>query len=278
MKLHDWSGKKYTADEVIDAFGVQQLAENVVPLGPTALTKPAFISDSALGNEFVEEGDVLRKLTLEELRDALQYIDPGTLSYDGDNLDSAESETSWLAIIMAIHSEYPGEDGKALADEWSRRGGERYKPGEVDKRWSGFSDKPGYTVGTIVKFARLGGWKPETGVTERDRFLSEWGTNYAVVRVGNKVRVLVENKGATHTPEQNAFDLYTFEDFKKWTATQKFKDSKDGQDKPIATAWFYWPYRKEYLGIGCYPPGASSVPPKIYNSWRGFAVEPKPGD
>ncbi|MEM8492161.1 MAG: DUF5906 domain-containing protein [Pseudomonadota bacterium] len=278
VRLHNWSGRKYTPEQVIEEFGVQELSQNVVPLGPTAFSRPTYLGDSALGNEFVEEGDVIRKLTLEEVEEALSFIDPGVLPYDGNDPDSSGNKPHWLGIIMAIHSEFPGEDGKALADEWSRRGGNRYDPGEVERRWPGFGEKSGYTVGTIIKFALEGGWKPGNGVTERDKLLAKWGKDYAVVRFGNKVRVLVENKEAGHTPEQNPYDLYTFEDFKKWKATQRFKDPLDGKNKLLAVVWFNRPYRREFQGIGCYPPGSHGAPKGFYNSWRGFAVEPKPGD
>jgi hypothetical protein len=279
VRLHDWSGEKYKADELIGAYGIKPLPENVAPLSVTALGRKASNGGGpGRGNEEVGDADVYRQLSLEEIEEALSFIDPGELPYDGSDPDHEEGKPHWLGILMAIHSQHPGADGKALADEWSKRGGAKYVSGEVDKRWGGFGNKPGFTIATLIKFARDVGWKPSKGLTERDQLLAEWGENYAVVQVGNKVRILLEDTSGRHTPEQAPYTLLSFEDFKKWTATQTFLDPHDQKHKRYADAWFNWPHRRQYQGIGCYPPGAGSPPSGYYNSWRGFAVEPKPGD
>ncbi|TCO77152.1 DUF5906 domain-containing protein [Chromatocurvus halotolerans] len=279
VRLHDWSGVKYSAEDLTDAYGIKELPDNVAPLSVTAFGKTvANRNGPGRGNEEVNESDVYRKLSLDEIEEALSFIDPGQLPYDGNDPDHEDSAPHWLGILMAIHSQYPGADGKAVADEWSKRGGGKYVPGEVDKRWGGFGNKQGFTIATLIKFAREAGWHPKKGLTERDQLLAQWGAPYAVVQVGNKVRILEENVSGRHTPEQSPYNLPTVEDFKKWTHTQRFVDPQDSKEKRYADAWFNWPYRRQYRGIGCYPPGAGPPPTGYYNSWRGFAVEPIPGD
>jgi len=270
--LYDWSGIKYTTEDVIEAFGARDLGDNIVPISLTSLGRPGLVRDSARGSEGVGEGDVYRRVSIEEIEEALSFLDPAELAYE-------EGFPSWLAILMSVHSEQPGPEGRALVDTWCRRGGERYMPGEVDKRWSGFSGREnGYTIATLIKCARDAGWKPDKGVTLRDEFLADWGKRYAVVQIGNKVRVLMEDPERSHTPEVPPYTLLSVEDFRKWTATQSFDDPADGKVKLTADAWFRWQYRREFRGVGCYPPGAPSPPNGYFNGWRGFALEPAPGD
>jgi hypothetical protein len=45
--------------------------------------------------------------------------------------------------------------------------------------------------------------------------------------------------------------------------------------KPLAKAWLNSKDRTEHRSVGLYPEGA---PPHVYNTWRGFGVEPAEGD
>ncbi len=81
-----------------------------------------------------------------DLREALAYIDPASLDYG-----------QWLAVGMGLkEAGYPA----SVWEDWSRRDGGRYHPGECTKKWEGFrgSAKP-VTAGTIVSMARSGGWR-----------------------------------------------------------------------------------------------------------------------
>jgi len=89
------------------------------------------------------------KPTLEEIREMLKCISYPT-SYE-----------EWLAVLMAIHSAYPGPEGLALAVEWRE-----WEPGEIARKWKSFTkDAGGVGVGTLVDMAKRGGYKP----TRRER-------------------------------------------------------------------------------------------------------------
>ena len=82
-----------------------------------------------------------------DLMETLDYIDPASLDY-GD----------WLAVGMGLkEAGYPA----SAWEDWSRRDGGRFHPGECTKKWEGFrgNAKP-ITAGTVVQMARSRGWQP----------------------------------------------------------------------------------------------------------------------
>ncbi len=84
------------------------------------------------------------KPTLEEVRRMLGHITYAT-SYE-----------EWVAVLMAVHSVYPGPEGLAAAVEWRE-----WEPGEIAKKWKSFKrDAGGVGVGTLVDMAKRGGYKP----------------------------------------------------------------------------------------------------------------------
>lgn len=81
------------------------------------------------------------------LIEALDYIDPGALSYQ-----------EWTSVGMALK-----EEGYTAADwdTWSKRDLGRYHAGECFKKWDTFRGAPSpVTAGTIVHMAKAGGWQP----------------------------------------------------------------------------------------------------------------------
>lgn len=80
----------------------------------------------------------------DNILEALGYIDPSSLNY-----------SDWVMVGMALKSEgYPC----SIWDEWSKND-KRYKPGECERKWAGFSgsSKP-VTGGTIVQMAKANGY------------------------------------------------------------------------------------------------------------------------
>ena len=88
------------------------------------------------------------KINLEEM---LEYIDPGSLSYQ-----------EWVNVGMGLKTEGYGCN---VWDDWSRQDGNRYHPGECAKKWESF--RGGWdaevTGGTIVQMAKDRGWTPAKG-------------------------------------------------------------------------------------------------------------------
>lgn len=101
--------------------------------------------------------------TTPDLLEALRYIDPAGLSYQ-----------DWLAVGMGLK-----EAGYSVTawEEWSRRDGRRFHPGECGRKWNGFhgSATP-VTAGTIVQMARSRGW-PVAGRGRQTARSSNYGAS-----------------------------------------------------------------------------------------------------
>ena len=79
--------------------------------------------------------------------DALHHIDTWGIEYD-----------EWVSILMAIHSEFPGEEGLQIAETWADG-----KPGETEQKWRSF-DRNGnglgrVGIGTLFAIAKKAGWQ-----------------------------------------------------------------------------------------------------------------------
>ena len=76
--------------------------------------------------------------------EALEYIDAASLNY-----------SDWIAVGMALKAEgYPC----SIWDDWSKND-KRYKPGECERKWEGFSGSATpVTGGTIIQMARANGY------------------------------------------------------------------------------------------------------------------------
>jgi len=99
------------------------------------------------------EHGVAGAVDLDLVEDALKSIDPWGFGY-----------SRWIRVLMALHSEFPGEDGRAVAVAWACG-----KPGEVEAHWDRHFKADGNRsgrvgIGTLFHEAKLAGWKrPTTG-------------------------------------------------------------------------------------------------------------------
>lgn len=90
-----------------------------------------------------------------DLTPLLSYIDCSRLSYQ-----------EWVNIGMALqHEGYPC----SVWEEWSRSDGERYHPGECQRKWQSFLGNPRPVTGaTITQLAKQGGWKPKSKIENNE--------------------------------------------------------------------------------------------------------------
>lgn len=82
-----------------------------------------------------------------DLLEALEHIDPAGLCYQ-----------DWVAVGMGLkEAGYPA----SAWEDWSRRDGKRYHPGECLRKWESFvGNADPVTGGTVVKMAMDMGWRP----------------------------------------------------------------------------------------------------------------------
>ena len=225
------------------------------------------------GNEDVAEGDLIPPVPLPKMAEMLKAIDPNQLSYD-----------EWLAIGMAIHSQYPGSDGLAIWEEWSKVG-KRYKPKECVNRWNGFDARKGTTVGTLIFHARASGWQ----ASEEDKAIDPVGAmvarmnkTYAVMVTGSDYRILQEQHDwKEHHAHGLAVSRYKFlkkDTFVAITSSDLTEvwTPKGRKLKPSSAIWLGHPGRRQYMGSIMAPGG--DAPAGYFNQWAGWAVEPIPGD
>lgn len=113
---------------------------------PPEPERPAykFQSHFSLGN-----GDWQRR----KIESALPYIDP----------DCTRQE--WIWVGQALHDHFHGSsEGLAIWDQWSA-GGAKYcetKGDDPEKKWKGFKEGKGVSLGTLYDLAKKNGWvKPE---------------------------------------------------------------------------------------------------------------------
>lgn len=82
-----------------------------------------------------------------KVRDALRYIPTW-----GDYGD-------WLTVLMAVHSQFPGEQGIALCEAWSPG-----KSGEIARKFASFEQggQDNVNIGSLFKLAMDYGYQPPT--------------------------------------------------------------------------------------------------------------------
>ena len=66
-----------------------------------------------------------------------------------------------FSVGMALKSDL-GDSGLAVWEKWSQRS-DKFKAGECDKKWRGFTQEGGITLGTLYRLAIEGGYKPAGG-------------------------------------------------------------------------------------------------------------------
>jgi hypothetical protein len=112
-----------------------------------------------------------------------------------------------------------------------------------------------------------------------DDQLAEMNKRHAVI-VSGKVRVLSWRK--THPKiEREAPDVQSFEDFanryKHKRVIAGFNENGRPVEKPMGRWWLEHPRRREIFGL-CFEPGDGPDVDGFQNLWRGWGVDPKPGD
>lgn len=80
-----------------------------------------------------------------QIADMLQYI-------------SADDRDTWIFVGMALQND---NYSFSLWDQWSAKS-PKYKTGETQAKWHGFTPGKGKSFGTVVHYARAAGWAPQS--------------------------------------------------------------------------------------------------------------------
>lgn len=79
-------------------------------------------------------------MTAGEIADALRYVDP------------ACSRSDWVRVLMAVKSAL-GDDGRALAEDWSA-GADSYQRAAFRDTWRSIRDDGAVTAASLFRLAR----------------------------------------------------------------------------------------------------------------------------
>lgn len=234
------------------------------------LWKPRPQNAMGLGNQHITDADLEIPITEEQIITMLNAIDPNDLGYD-----------DWLKMGLSIKSQLNDETGLAIWDEWSRKG-TRYKSGECDIRWNGFSDFGTVRGGTLFYYAKQAGWKPDPIKGERggnpfDELVTRMNREYAMVSVGGELRILRE-KGKVVNEWESPYDLLKRQTFEGLLLNDIiWAGDEDPKPVPVTKIWLGHEARRTYEnGLGLFP--LQAAPEGYYNTWQGFSVEPKKGE
>lgn len=213
------------------------------------------------GNEEVGQHDEEFKYELHQVAAMLDHVNPDVLSYE-----------EWLFVGQAINSQHPNEDGLQVWDAWSANG-ERYVQGECQKRWPGFNPAGTIRIGSLIYFAKQGGYDPSgdparTG--DFDEIIERMNEDNAVLLTGGKVRIVHRSQdGGIHIMGTTDFNTLMYN--KTVTIPKRRRTTE-------ADIWMGHPDRRECIrGMGFFPDEPLWHDGYV-NLWQGWGVEPREGE
>jgi len=213
------------------------------------------------GNEEVGQTDEERGYELHQIAAMLDHVNPDVLSYE-----------EWLFVGQSINSQHPNPDGLKLWDTWSAAG-ERYVQGECQKRWTGFNPSGTIRMGSLIYFAKQGGYDTSSDSARAGDFqevVDRMNKDNAVILTGGKVRIVHrDTRGGIHIMGTNDFNTLMYN--RVVTVPKKNRTTE-------ADIWMGHEDRREcIMGIGFFP-GKEFWHDGYVNMWQGWGVEPKEGD
>jgi len=236
-------------------------------LGVSWSTRPKQKESGGRGNENVEDSDIEEQVPLEQVERMLNNINPDDLGYD-----------EWVQIGMAIRSQHPIE-GLDVWDGWSSHG-ERYKEGECALRWEGFSEFGPVRIATLFWHAQKAGYTHKPTDKKPNKFamvVERINEDHCMVVTGNKIRILRENVQTTDDKMSTPYHLLSRQDFCTLTENDRILiDPEKMKYLTVSSIWLADQARRTFPnGLGMFPEGE---PEGYYNTWKGFAIDPVPGD
>jgi Family of unknown function (DUF5906)/Primase C terminal 2 (PriCT-2) len=233
-----------------------------------ALFDPAFLPERARSEPVVppaapDHNSATPSVELDRIKSALTFLDP-------------DSRDQWIDVGMAMKRDF-AELGMAPWIVWSQRS-PKFDLSDAVETWQTFKPKPGVegiTLASIFHRAQGAGWMPTLSL-QTPTEIAELNQQYFVAIYGRKVSVFRENVDVS-TGEIRV-EPFHVADFRTWFMNRSVNvPTKDGGTKsvPLADHWLKHPARRQFEGV-VFAPGKDL--PGHYNLWRGFAVQPKPGD
>lgn len=252
INLH--SHERYTYFDFLEAFTEEEFAAAAKPKRDDVVPAAGSFEDMAAPT------------SVEEVREALSYIDP----------DCEYSD--WISVLAAIHHTF-GWDGIELAETWSSASS-KHKDGDVERRFRSFDSTPttGITKSTLFRLAEQNG--ADLAVISRNALMRELTAQHGAIDVSDFVYI-AEGSGIFRHISQRT-------DMTKSSIDLMYKHiHQGGRNDPLAgtiltnhpdllrctkKSWFPAPYGKSE-GLTFQHGGTD-----YFNTWAGFGVTPAEGD
>jgi len=180
----------------------------------------------------------------------------------------------WIKVGLAIHHETNASlDGFDLWDQWSQASNSYNSEAQCRHKWSTFSaDASDHTatIRTLQIMSNVVGTN-QLNTSYDDPVIMEMNKVYAVISVGNEVKILKESLTDDSGDGMSLLSRQSFAliESNKPTVTVGKSNVKRN---------FYWlehPDRREFDGLMFHPKDNREG---YYNLYRGFAIEPVKGD
>jgi hypothetical protein len=180
---------------------------------------------------------------------------------------------NWNTKGLAIYRATGGSDeGLAIFITWSMKLKIKFDLDRTKDRWNEFHKSPPSEIGAGSIFfwadEAAPGWRGASEAesdTSDNRPITNLNSIYALVKVGDKVIVMNTSADDISFMNVSAFELW----FGNCYVTHNEKKM------PLGKYWLHHRLRRQYEGLTFSP---DRDVPGHYNLWRGFTVEPKPGD
>jgi len=180
----------------------------------------------------------------------------------------------WIKVGFAIHHETNGSgEGLDLWDQWSQTTDNYNSKAQCEYKWSTFNTDTSDHVARISTLQTMSSAVEARQLTPSydDPVIMEMNKVYAVISVGNKVRILKESQTNDSGAGISLLNLQDFAIKEKNKPTVKVGKSNVKRD----SYWLEHPDRREFDGLTFHPKDNREG---YYNQYRGFAVEPVKGD
>lgn len=213
------------------------------------------------------------------------------------SVEEYRDQSRWQDLMMACHAATGGAGVEEFV-AWSTSDPAYADHGDrIRRRWNSLDDKPGaITVRTLIAALpterrreateALGRSAPEEDFPDdveeepaprrsaAELTLAEMNRDHFTVLHGGRYLVGRERRH----PTLGHLEVEWFPDH----AVRSHLDSRtvqmgDGKPKPLGSWWVRHPRRRQYDGV-VFDPAPDRRHDRLYNLWRGWSVEPRPGD
>lgn len=236
---------------------------------------------------FVVNGDLLDPDTITEAPQTVSkkpYLPakPNCMSAEVERVRSAltvipsDDRDIWVKLGIALKQNLPTEVSYDLWAEWSKKS-EKFDPYDAEVTWKSFKDEfdgNAITLGSVFHYAKQLGWNdtyepmhPAAEIINQSHFAAF---------LGGKNRVFAETYN--YELQRHVLQSYALKDFSEHFANQRVLVTcgRNVKDMGVVDLWYRHPARRTYKSI-VFMPGMDT-PLDVYNTWRGFAVDPSPGN